>query len=163
MTDTNSITLVHAIFVVACFIWLAVMAVEDFRKCSLPGVGCLIGWVITVNGALHLSVSLTVLIALLALIALFYSTIELSWFGDADMIPLAMFMVCFGHHSDYILSAGTAYVASAIPIAKLWAKAKNIKWKFGEGVPVPGIPIITIAWLTASIHFFVLEVFALVP
>lgn len=132
------------------------MAIDDWKDNYVDGRLCLVAWILTGLAWFFCGYQLWTGIVLLVLVIIFYSKFEIPLFGDADILPIAMYIAVF-------LSVGTGraiwimyplcLLACLIPYAKIYCKAHGSVWKPFCGIAMPMLPCFAVGWWLATISY----------
>lgn len=139
-------------------ITLAIMAFQDYHDCTVSGVLCIVSAVSNCIFAV-LSVNSTIIIFIIcAMTVVMVVPAEIPIFGDADFVPLIMYLSVFlSRYSSLSLCCvyPLCLLCVLIPYAKWYARSKGKEWYFGCKEMIPAIPAFALAWVMsiASIAF----------
>lgn len=150
--DINTL-LLEVAAVLLCATVLTGMSKEDLAACEVAEVWCYLGWLATAVSALILKSPWQAIVVAAVLFVLFMLHLELPLWGDADYVPIAMFVVYWGRFYNTIflwMLPLLALLLVIVPYAKWWGKRSGKGWKFGAMQMVPALPIYLLSWCTSS-------------
>ena len=134
---------------IGCGAVLIPMSKDDWKDMSVSGELCVLAWCILVASWWLCGMNLITGLIGLALIVLFYFISD-SFFGSADMIPGVMYLVvwCSGSTDSWAMTMAYPMCLALllIPYGKFYAKTHGFKWKFGDKVYMPALPVLTAGW-----------------
>lgn len=145
--------MVAACAVLGC-VFLILMAAEDWKTMEISGWKCTATWALTIVSWYLCGHNIVAGVVILILLIVYYAPFELSVFGDADIIPLAMFIAIpcsLGLFSIYVLSYPITLLLCLVPYGKLYAREHGFSWKFGDKVIMPALPCFAVSWCVSTL------------
>lgn len=140
---------------------LTAMAVDDWKTSSVAGWLCLVTWVLLFGGFFLCRSGWTVFILVSLLVVAFYLPLDIPFFGDADIMPFAMWLVVFcGKGVPFMLAIAymVTLLAALIPYALVWGRLHGMGWRLQRGQMMPMLPVFALAWWV-SVAFMVVDRF----
>ena len=147
-------------FSLLCCVILLIMAREDWKTNAVSEWKCLISWMLVAVSWFYCGHNVLNGVILALLLVLYYLPFEISVFGDADIIPFAMFIAIScseGLFSIYAIAYLIILLITLIPYGKFYAKVHDFKWKFGDRVMMPALPCFAFVWCVYTVLVGVFE------
>ena len=146
-----------SVLLIAFLVISIYISFEDWKYMEVAGEPCLALWVILVVECLCDGPNIPHLLLVGVTIVFFYSDFELSFFGDADFIPVIAFVVFYGFPWE---ATTDFYVWGAALILSLIVEAAIISYKNGQRtlnlkIIAPCLPALT----AAHVYLAILELF----
>ena len=124
------------------------LARDDWEYMEVAGEPCVIEWMILCVSYIVNGPRVSVLCALAFCMALFYSEFELPYFGDADLLPVAGYIVYNGfpweNAGDWVLTSSVLLLVLMISVV-LYNKKNGNKNLLDLRIEMPALPALSIA------------------
>ena len=130
-------------------ILLTLMAIQDWKTSDVSGELCLLSWITVCITYMMINRSKIVGAALVLMLISFYGNITFTVLGEADYIPIAMYLVCYWKDFSHCIEAMFLLVSLLIiliPYAKFYTRTKGKEWHLGANMFVPVLPAFALAW-----------------
>lgn len=156
----------NVIYYGLCGVVLSLMATDDWKECEIPEWKCLIGWFITILTFRARSGVLWLGVLICALAILYFLPFTASFFGDADYIPLCIYLAYFGEADTLnglnvvpLLMSLITLLIILFPYAHIYYKCHGGAFKLFSGMAVPMLPAFAIAWWCSGVYLILWEYF----
>lgn len=148
----------------ACGAAITFAGVEDWRSSSISELSGLICWVTVYSRLVLNNAWILPIFIVLGLSVLYFSSIEITMFGDADLILVGVLTAFLAERYPNILLLGIVsfYSLSLLyPYACFYYRqVKHEKFRLFAGMGVPMFPIASIVyWLSAVTYVLLLHIF----
>jgi len=136
----------------------ALAAKQDWDDTEVSGELCIVIWTLVGLGWLVWNRGWLQFVLLLLLLILFYIPVDIPYFGDADILPIALYiayylypLALYGENLIATLFFPVMLLLVMLPYAKLYYHLRGGKYKLFQGMFVPILPACAIAWWLAGL------------
>ena len=141
-----------------CGVSLFLMAKEDLKDAEVAESLCYLGWIITLIAACLVYSPWWAIAIVVALFIVFLCNFEASLFGDADYVPIAMFVGFYGRlwgTPQLWMLPFVCVLLLIVPYGKWWGKHSGQGWHLGCRKMVPALPLYFCTWCLSGVCYMI--------
>ena len=152
----SAVRAAEIVALVMCGLAMFLMAKEDIKDSEVSENLCFLGWLTTLVAMVIVRPPLGVLCLVLVLFIVFICNFEAALFGDADYIPVAMFLAFYGRlwRTPFLwMIPLVCLLCVLIPYGKWWGKYHGDGWYLGCKKMVPALPLYFCTWCLSGVCY----------